>query len=158
MNGVPAPPVIPGTTDAAARIPTPTELALLEYAKQLVLTSASTIVDFNKTMLGVTASFGTLITTVIPLLIWGTGQGSIKGNDKFFILLPLALMLASAVFFALGCLPKTEMLKADVLQAIETSRAKIIGRRMTWAGLGMTLFIASLVATVGLAIWIKPSL
>ena len=88
-----------------ARAPTPMEAALVDYAKQLVLKSVETSLDFHKTMLSVSATFGSAITTLVPILVWGDKDAKIPGGPGWLLLVPALVMLLSSVSFALGYYP-----------------------------------------------------
>ena len=138
-----------------ARIPTQTELALLEYGKQVLLKSSETAIDFHKTMLGVSATFGTLITTVTPILIWGDKDKKIPTQEGWLLILPLLLMILSSVAFALGYYPRYIQFNPNVIDDIRKVRERTINSRSLLAGVGLGLFCAALLSLTCLVLWLR---
>ncbi len=134
------------TPSGEARFPTQTELALLEYGKQVLIKSSETAVDFHKTMLSVSATFGTLITTVTPILIWGDPEKTIPMPESSFLILPLLLMLLSAFVFALGYYPRYLKFNPNIIDEVRRVRERIIKSRSILAGVGLFLFCISLLS------------
>ncbi len=139
------------------RLPTPTEAALAEYGKQILLKSVETALDFHKTMLGISATFGTLVAALIPTLVWGDKDAAIPGAEGWLLIVPLLLMLLSSVTFALGYYPRHASISINVIEDIQAAREKIISSRKLLAGVGLGLFSASLLLTVGLTLYFRAN-
>lgn len=140
---------------AEARMPTPTELALLEYGKQVLLKSVDTAIDFHKTMLGVSATFGTLITTVTPVLIWGSKDAKIPMPQGWLLIVPPLLMLLSSVVFAVGYYPRFIHFNPNVLDDVRRVREQILASRGRLARMGLGLFCVSLLSLTALILWLR---
>ena len=136
---------------------TPTEAALAEYGKQLILKSADTALDFHKTMLGVSATFGTLVAALLPILMWGDKDAKIPESGGVILIFPLLLMLASSVVFAWGYYPRHSSLSINVIDEIKAARESVITSRKIMAAVGLGLFSASLLSALGLAIYFRMS-
>jgi len=137
------------------RLPTPIETALLEYGKQVTLSSVEVSVDFHKTMLQVSATFGTLITTLTPILISGDRNASLPMPEGWLLIAPPILMLSSSIAFALGYYPRFVALNANVVEEIEKTRMKAITSRRQLAAVGLLFFTSGLILTVVLALLLR---
>lgn len=145
------------TPSIEARIPTQTELALLEYGKQIMLKSSETATDFHKTMLGVSATFGTMITTVTPVLIWGDKDAIIPMPEGWLLIVPSLLMLLSTVAFALGYYPRYLKFNPNVVDDVRRVRDRIIATRSMLAGVGIGLFCSALLSLTFLILWLRTA-
>jgi hypothetical protein len=137
------------------RLPSHFESALIEYSKQLVAKSIETSLDFHKTMLGVSATFGSAITTLVPVLIWGDKDAKWPSGPGWLIVVPALLMLLSAVCFALGYYPQHSQLKLNDLDAVRSSRETLLRRRAFLATIGLGLFCGSVLLLVGLVLFLR---
>jgi hypothetical protein len=140
-----------------ARLPSATEAALLEYAKQIVLKSVETSLDFHKTMLGVSATFGSAIATLVPILVWGDKDAKIPGGPGWLLIVPALLMLLSSVSFALGYYPRHATVNPNEIGSIRIERESLLKRRAFLASIGLALFCSSLLLLVGLIVFLKRS-
>lgn len=138
--------VLPG------RLPTAGEVALLEYGRQLTLKSVETVLDFHRTMLGVSATFGALVTSIAPILAWGDKDAKLPMPEGWLLILPTLLMVCSSGVFAIGYLPKYKELSVSVVEDVRRSREEILRSRRALAALGMALFCAALLLTVILSV------
>ncbi|WP_295936218.1 hypothetical protein [uncultured Xanthomonas sp.] len=136
-------------------MPTPTETMLVEYGKQLLLKSTETALDFHKTMLGISATFGTLVAALIPILVWGDKEAKIPIAEGWLLTLPLLLMLLSSVVFAWGYYPRHATININMIEDIKAAREKVITSRKVLAGVGLGLFSASLLLALGLALYFR---
>lgn len=143
------------TPTVSGRLPSGTEEALLDYGKQLILKSAETSLDFHKTMLASSATFGTLITTLTPILIFGVKDAAIPLSEGWIVVLPQLAMLASAIVFALGYFPGHDEISVDVVQDIKNARKKVIRRRRVLAKWGLGLFCLALLLTIIVSIRLR---
>jgi hypothetical protein len=141
--------------EVAARIPTLVESALTDYTRQVIVNSLDNAIEFHKTMLGVSATFGTLTTTLIPILSWGNKDARIPLPEGWFLLAPPAFMLASAICFALGYFPRSAQLKANLLEDVGEFRAEALAARRRLAVIGLSLFCCSILLTVVLTTMIR---
>lgn len=141
--------------EVQARPLTHTELALLEFSKQILLKSTETSLDFHKTMLGISATFGTLITTLAPILVWGDKDAKIPMPAGWLLLIPSLLMLLSAVVFAIGYYPRYRQFNPNVIGEVRTIRDEVIKLRKILAGVGLGLFCSSLLLLSWLVIWLR---
>ncbi|MBN2346741.1 MAG: hypothetical protein JXO51_10170 [Candidatus Aminicenantes bacterium] len=134
------------SSSVEARNPTQAELALLEYGKQTLIKSSEIAMDFHKTMLGISATFGTLITNVTPILIWGSKDEKIPMPEGWLLLIPPILMLISAVVFAIGYYPRYVQFNPNVVDDIRLIRERIMKARRWLAGIGLGLFCAAILS------------
>lgn len=139
------------------RMPTPTEATLVEYGKQLLLKSTETALDFHKTMLGISATFGTLLATLIPILVWGDKEPNVSTAEGLLLTSPLLLMLMSSVVFALGYYPRHVTININVIENIKAAREAAMKSRKVLAGVGLGLFSASLLLAFGLALYFRAN-
>lgn len=142
---------------AAGRIPTSTEAALVEYGKQLLLRSTETALDFHKTMLGISATFGTLVATLTPILVWGDKDAKMPMAEGWLLILPLLLMLLSSVVFAWGYYPRHASININVIEDIKAAREQVLKSRKILAGVGLGLFSASLLLSLGLTLYFRTN-
>lgn len=89
------------------RIPSPLEDSLLEFGKDLFRDSLAQSVEFHKTMLGLTATFATLMASVFSVLVFGSTNQQINKSERVFLIIPVLFMLLSGICFALGYYPRT---------------------------------------------------
>lgn len=150
------------STDAApkakslpGRLPTVNEAALIEYSKQLVSKSVETSLDFHKTMLGVSATFGSAITTLVPILVWGDKDAKIPTGPGWLVLVPALLMLLSSICFALGYYPRHSKLNINDIDEVRRDRDSLLSRRAFLASVGLLLFCGALLMLVALIIFLK---
>lgn len=141
--------------EVLARPLTHTESALLEFSKQVLIKSTETSLDFHKTMLGISATFGTSITTLAPILIWGDKDAKIPMPDGWLLLVPSMLMLLSAIVFAVGYYPKYRQFNPNLINEIKVIRDKAIKARKILAAVGLGLFCSSLLLLSWLIIWLR---
>lgn len=137
------------------RNPTLTEQAIFDYGKQVLLKSSETAIDFHKTMLGVSATFGTLISTVTPILIWGDKEAKIPMSEGWLLILPTLLMILSAAAFALGYYPRYANFNPNIVESIQIFREKMIKLRRFWAIVGISLFCAALLSLTFLVLLLR---
>ena len=149
------PPADEPPRDLIGRAATPVESAMLEFARQLILKSAESSQDFHKTMLEVSATFGTLITTLVPLLIWGKADTPIPAVEGWILLIPSLLMLLSSVVFAVGYYPRHREMRLNVPAEILKTRQDILRQRQLLAGIGMGLFCAALLLVMVLVVLVR---
>jgi hypothetical protein len=150
-NEPPPPPTV------AARLPTAGEQALVEYAKQAILKSVDVSLDFHKTMLGVSATFGTLVTSLAPLLIWGKSDSTIPHHQGWWLLLPPFLMLLSSCLFALGYFPSHQGVNPNVIEEIERLRSDVLRKRGCLAIAGLCAFACSLISAIVIVLALRST-
>lgn len=137
------------------RLPTVNEAALIEYSKQLVSKSIDTSLDFHKTMLGVSATFGSAITTLVPILVWGDKDVKIPAGPGWLILIPALLMLLSSICFAFGYYPRHVKLNINDIEEVRKDRDSLLARRACLASIGLLLFCGALFILVALVVYLK---
>ena len=106
-------------------------------------------------MLGISATFGSAITTLVPILVWGDKDAKIPSGPGWLLLVPALLMLLSSVLFALGYYPRHATLHPNEIESIRAEREALLRRRAGLAFIGLALFCASLLFLVGLVIFLK---
>lgn len=126
------------------RAPTASEVALMEFGKQAIVTSLEKSMEFHKTMLQASATFGALITTLAPMLIWGDKDKQIPASEGWWLLIPPILMLLSSVVFACGYFPRHREVQVNVLEELKSARSRVLKQRRALAVAGMALFSVSL--------------
>lgn len=145
----------PKPTEIRSRAATVGETALLEYSKQVVIKSLDNSIDFHKTMLGVSATFGTLTTTLIPILSWGDKDAKIPLPEGWFLLAPSVLMLLSAVCFAIGYFPRSSQLNPNDIAEVKSFRERALTARRRLATIGVIFFSLSILSTVVITVIIR---
>jgi hypothetical protein len=133
---------------ARGRIPSPLEETLIDYGKDLIKDSVTQSVEFHKTMLGLTASFSTLMASAFGILAFGLNDKQLDNFQRAFLVVPVLLMLLSSVCFALGYYPRSMKLRLRVINTIEDTRNKLLQTRRNWAFGGILFFILSIVVLV----------
>lgn len=119
----------------------PHNLALYEIGKELMVQSLTVGRDYCQFMITTSLSaipiFISIVAFIIPdgatLDIWA----------KTGLIIPILLFLASSLVFTGGYLPVAESFSMDILDEIESVRARTIGRRHLLIRVGVALFIAS---------------
>jgi len=129
---------------AHSHIPSPLEETLIEFGKNLVKDSVSQSVEFNKTMLGLTATFVTLMASSFGLLAFGSKDKQLDNFQRVFLVIPVLFMLFSSLCFALGYYPRQVKLKLQVLNTIESARDNLLRTRRNWAFTGILFFALSI--------------
>lgn len=138
-----------------ARLPTSGEQALIEYRKQIILKSHEYAVEFHKTMIGVSATLGTTITTLVPILIWGDKDIKIPALVSWPLIFPPILMVISTVLFALGYYPHREDMKINDIDSVRAARDNLMKYRRNLAIFGLLAFNSSLILMVLLVLYFK---
>jgi hypothetical protein len=146
---------LPSTNALKGRLPDTIESALIEYAKQLITKSVETSLEFHKTMLSVSATFGSAITTLVPILIWGDKDAKLPTGPGWLILVPALLMLISSVCFALGYYPRHSKLNVNDLSAVRAEKDNLLRKRAFLGAIGLGVFCASLLLLVGLVLFLR---
>jgi hypothetical protein len=131
------------------RIPSPLEEVLLDLGKQMFKDSIAQSVEFNKTMLGLTATFATLMASSFGILAFGMKDKQLDTFQRVFLVVPVVVMLSASVCFALGYYPRDVEVRLRVLNTIEAARTTLLRQRATWARRGIALFILAIVALLG---------
>lgn len=103
-------------------------------------------------MLGVSATVGTAITTVAPILLWRAGTANTTSGPDWLMLVPAVMMLFSAVCFALGYYPRHVQLDIAELNSVAVHRETILSQRTMLASVGLLFFCTSLCVFVMLVI------
>ena len=128
------------------RIPSPLEEALLDFGKNLVKDSVAQSVEFHKTMLGLTATFATLMASAFGILAFGSKDKPLDAFQRVFLVIPVLLMLLSSICFALGYYPRHMKIKLRVLNTIEKARDELLQARGIWAFCGILLFTLAILS------------
>jgi hypothetical protein len=149
-----APSPLPATP-VVARALTLGEEALLEYGKTALVQSVANGIEFHKTMLGISATFGTLLTTLPPVLVWGDKDMKIPIAEGWLLAVPMLLMLLSSITFAMGYYPRSSILNPNVIESIAEVRARGLNARRRLAGIGLGLFVSALLLMLCLLIWLR---
>lgn len=142
-------------TPVAARALTIGEEALLEYGKTALVQSVANGIEFHKTMLGISATFGTLLTVLPSILVWGDKDVKIPNAEGWLLAVPMLLMLSSSITFAMGYYPRSSALNPNVIESIATVRDSGLRSRRHLAGVGLGLFVSALLLMLCLLIWLR---
>jgi hypothetical protein len=119
---------------------------LLDFGKDLVKNSISQSLDFHKTMLGLTATFATLMASAFGILVVGTSEKQLDNLQRFFLSVPVFIMLMSSVAFVLGYYPRYTSVQLRHLDRIRHTRNKLVRIRARAALSGVALFVLSIVS------------
>jgi hypothetical protein len=125
---------------------TSSEEALMEFSKKLVIESVSQALDFNKTMLQLTATFATLMATVFGVLVLGGSAQLLSQFQRILLGIPIFVMLISSICFALGYYPRYGDMRPDDLTDIREKRNHLLRWRVTYAVVGVVMFILSVIS------------
>lgn len=139
----------------SGRVPSVIESTLIEYGKQLILKSVETSQEFHKTMLQVSATFGTLITTVTPVLVWGDRDAKVPMPEGWLLVVPPLLMLLSSMVFAFGYFPIHQSVRSNMIDDLREARRLVLLWRKRLAGLGMVLFSSALLLLIIVILGLK---
>lgn len=145
----------PAATLVASRLLTLGEEALLDYGKTALVQSVANGIDFHKTMLGISATFGTLLTALPSILVWGDKDVKIPNAEGWLLAIPMLLMLLSSIVFAMGYYPRSASLNPNVVESIAAVRDRGLTSRRRLAGVGLGLFVSSLLLMLCLLIWLR---
>jgi len=113
---------------------------VLDVGKGMVERSIQAGLDFHKTMLGLTATFTTLMATAL-----GVSSVLLHFPARLAVVGPIAVMLASSVVFAFGYSPVLSSFSLDFVDEIETAYRRIIKRRQWLATIGTILFAIAII-------------
>jgi hypothetical protein len=140
-------------TRIRGRTPTAIEEILFEFAKESIKNSVSQSIEFNKTMLSLTATFATLMATIFGLV--GTGSTvlilnlPLRSSLGFSVL----LMLLSSICFAIGYYPQPIKINPHIVSTIKITRDKLILSRRRWSFFGIVFFCNSILALLVGLVW-----
>lgn len=129
------------------RIPSPLEQALIDSSKDVVKGSIDQSREFHKTMLGLTATFSTLMASSFSILAFGKKEQPLDNFQRLFLIVSVLLMIASSIIFALGYYPRTTMIGL-CLNKIKEEREAVLKKRGTYARMGLLLFVLALVVLI----------
>lgn len=124
----------------------PSEETLLELGKDLVKDSVTQALEFHKTMLGLTATFATLMASSFAILTLGSKDQPLDSFQRASLVVPVLLMLVSTICFALGYYPRRVKLRLQDLTTIKKARTRLLRPRGFWAVCGVLFFILSIVS------------
>jgi uncharacterized membrane protein YidH (DUF202 family) len=131
-----------------SRAPMLSDEILLDFGKTLINSSITQSIEFHKTMLGLTATFVTLMASSFGIVAFRLENYQLDGFQKTLLVIPIFLMLVSSVCFALGYYPRFIEVRLQILDSIKEARNKLIRIRRVWAFVGVTFFILSIFALV----------
>ncbi len=133
------------------------EEALLDFGKRLLERSVEEGVQFHRTMLGLSATFTTLMTLVLgSTLAIAPAGGRPSAAQAAALALPVCLMLLASVCFALGYYPRRCRMQLSVARSIEEVRSRLIRLRYRWAVVGVTLFVLSILSALAEVVLLRP--
>jgi hypothetical protein len=125
---------------------TPTETALFEAGKTLLVETVQVGREFNKFMVGVATG---AIATYLTLIGVAVGKNYRPTFEEGVLLLaPTALFLIAAAVFAFGYFPVKSRISLDLPDDIEKARSATAGRRYRCALIGFLLFCLGVAGTV----------
>jgi hypothetical protein len=130
------------------RMPTLTDDVLLEFGRKLIFDSIALATEFNKTMLGLTATFTTLMASLFSLLAFGLKDVQLNSFQRLILAIPVILMLMSSVSFALGFLPQPENVNLSIINTIEAARNRLLQSKRNFAFIGTGLFCLSIILLI----------
>jgi hypothetical protein len=125
---------------AISRELTQLDEAILEFGRSLYKDSLSLSLEFHKTMLGLTATFSTVMASVFALLVFGSENQQIGLEERRFLIAPIFVMLMSSMFFAFGYYPRRSTFSLNNLSSIREARQKLMMSRWLFAILGCFSF------------------
>jgi hypothetical protein len=127
----------------------PSQVALIELGKDLIKDSINQSRDFHKTMLGLTATFSTLMASTFSIFVVGFANQQLNSLQRTFLVVPVILMLLSSVFFALGYYPRSTQIVLEDLTHVSQILENALKSRKAFALLGVVSFIFSIVSLLG---------
>lgn len=131
-----------------SRIPSIADKALFELGKNLFQESLSLIIRFNKTMLGLTATFVTFMASSFGILTLGSKNLQLNFNQKLALTIPVTLMLFSSACFMFGYLPRQVKFDLHILDSIKLARMDLLNTRKRWTYLGIIFFILAIFSLI----------
>ena len=135
-----------GARVEAAAAETPTETALFEAGKTLLVETVQVGREFNKFMVGVATG---AIATYLSLIGLAVGKNYRPTVEEGIALLASpALFLLAAAVFAFGYFPVKGTISLDLPDDIEKARKETADRRYTCAFIGFVLFGLGVAAAV----------
>lgn len=130
---------------------------LLDIAKGLRKDSVNQSREFHKTMLGLTATFSTLMASSFGILTIGIANQPLKLDNlqKILLVIPVLLMLLSSIFFALGYYPRYKRWALLDLTDINQSLEALLKVRRQLAFLGVSSFVISITSLLGAVVFLN---
>jgi hypothetical protein len=133
------------------RMPSPLEEVLIDFGKNLIKDSVTQSIEFNKTMLSLTATFATLMASTFGILVLGLKNKLPGAFQRTFLIIPVLMMLLSSICFALGYYPRHLKIRLQILKSIEEARDRLLRERRVWAFCGVLFFtLAILTLLIGI--------
>jgi hypothetical protein len=134
-----------------AQLLTPLDEALLDVGKDLIKESVNQSREFHKTMLGLTATFSTLMASFFVILAIGVTNTPLKLDtiQRIFLIVPVFLMLISSLFFALGYYPRSTNIAIEDLTEVAIIVENVLKNRKLFALLGLLSFILAIILLLG---------
>jgi hypothetical protein len=133
---------------AIGRTPSLTDDVMLEFGKKLIFDSIILATEFNKTMLGLTATFATLMASFFSLLAFGSMDYQLDNFQRVFLAVPVILMLFSSICFSFGFLPQPINMNLNIINSIEEARNRLIRTKKNFAISGIILFCLSIILLI----------
>jgi hypothetical protein len=131
---------------SAARLPQRSDEIILAIGDEILKGAIKQGIDFNKVMLGYTATFTTLMASIFALLVFGAADVNLAPVPRLLLVIPVFLMLMSSCSFAAGYFPRNISFNPQILSSIESARTHLVNTRQRFALIGLLLFIFSIVS------------
>lgn len=123
-----------------------TDRAVYEAAKNSISESPKVIRDFCQFMITISISS---IPAYIALLnfIVNTRHVTLSSND-FYVIIPTAFFIFSAILFAIVYLPRYMNISLDTMDTIRLARIKMVTHRMRIVVISFSIFVVGLISAV----------
>lgn len=131
---------------------TPTNQALYEAGKSLLIESVSTGREFCKFMIGTCMSAIPIYLALLKFILPENFVSSF--SEGLLALIPALLFLIAGIIFVVGYFPQKGIASLDLPEEIERERRKTVKRRQLLSIIGFSLFCIAVAA----ALWIAISL
>ncbi len=133
---------------------TPTNRAIYEAGKAMLIQSVSTGREFCKFMIGTTLS---AIPIYVALLKLAIPEGyAMLGTNMALALLPCILILASSAMFVWGYFPRSGTASLDIPEEIERERSAIVAKRHLLGISASGVFLVAILSCIAV-LWLISS-
>ena len=128
----------------------PTNQAIYEAGKSLLIDSVSTGREFCKFMISNCMSAIPIYLALVKFVL--PEKYSLSFNEGIIALIPALLFLVSGIIFVIGYFPQQGKASLDIPAEIERERSNTVRRRQNRSVVGFVIFCFAVVAALGISV------